>query len=430
MKRPWIGWWLLGLLLSARSILAADVIRLPLSDAIGSATAAYVTDHLAAAERDSAELVVIELDTPGGLDSSMRQIVKAISASSVPVAVYVSPSGARAASAGLFITLAAPIAAMAPGTSIGAAHPVSVGGGSPDSVMAKKVTNDAAAYARSLANRYHRNARWAELAVRESRSLSAEDALRDSVIDLLANDVAALLLAVDGRRVETTAGTRVLRTADARVRTVAMGWRERLLAYLSNPNLAYLLFMAGLLGITLELYHPGAVLPGVVGGIALILAFYAFQNLPVRAAGVLLLVLAIVLFLLEVKVTSYGVLSLGGATSLLLGSLMFFESGSAFRVSLAVLLPAVIALTLFFLFAVTMAARAQRRPALTGAEGMVGEVGRAISDLTPEGRVDVHGEYWRARAASPVAMGTAVRVLRAHGLELEVEPLPADPPRR
>ena len=414
---------LVALLLVATAFAArADlVLKIPLADAIGPATAAFVVDGIARAERDSVDLVVIELDTPGGLDTSMRQIVKAILGASVPIAVYVAPAGARAASAGLFIALAAPIAAMAPGTSIGAAHPVGMGGASPDSVMSKKVTNDAAAYARSLADRTHRNARWAESAVRESRSLSAEEAVRDSVVDLLAENFDALLLALDGRMVKTFDRMHQLHTAQATIRNHEMGWRGRLLSFLSNPNLAYLLFMAGLLGLSLELYHPGAILPGVVGGIAMILAFYAFQNLPVRTAGLLLIVLAIVLFILEVKVTSYGLLSIGGVTSLLLGSLFFFESGAPVRVSLSVVITAVVALSAFFIFALGLAARAQRKKPLTGREGMEGEIGRALTDLSPFGQVDVHGEYWRAHAANPVASGTAVRVLYVRGLELEVE---------
>lgn len=406
-----------------------SVVLLPVSDAIGPVTAHFLVQGIVKAEEQGAEAVVIQLDTPGGLDTSMRQIVKAILGASVPVIVYVAPPGARAASAGLFITLAAPIAAMAPGTNIGAATPVSVGGGeaSPDSSMSSKVKNDAAAYARSLAERRGRNAVWAESAVLRAVSITAEEAVRDSVVDLVASDLSELLRLIDGRTVRTVEGDHVLRTADAPIVRLEMSWREKLLALVSNPSVAYLLFLAGILGIGMELYHPGGILPGVVGGISLILAFFAFQNLPINAAGILLILLGVVLFILEVKVPSYGILSIGGVTSLVLGSLFLFEPGSALRVSLMVLIPTVLVFAAFFTLAVLLAARAQRRPKLGGADGMVGEVGEAVTRLGPDGKVFVHGEYWNARSLFPVAQGAAVRVVRIKGLKLEVEPVPDGP---
>jgi membrane-bound serine protease (ClpP class) len=400
------------------------VFLIPLQDAVGPATARFVCDGLARAEKEHAAAAIIQLDTPGGLDTSMRQIVKRILACSVPVIVYVAPAGARAASAGLFITLAAPVAAMAPGTNLGAATPVGLGGErvSPDSSMAAKITNDTAAYARALAEKHRRNARWAEQAVRQAASLPAEEALADSVVDLVCRDLSDLLERVDGRTVATSEGEIRLQTRGAEVRELHMSGRDRALSWITNPSIAYLLFLAGILGIALELYHPGAILPGVVGGISLIVAFYAFQGLPVRAAGVLLILLSVVLFLLEVKVPSYGVLSLGGLTSLVLGSLMLFEPGSALRVSLAVLIPAVATFAAFFLLVAFLAGRALRRPKQGGAEGMVGEVCRAVSALDPLGKVFVRGEYWNARATRPAAAGAAVRVLRLEGLLLVVEP--------
>jgi membrane-bound serine protease (ClpP class) len=402
------------------------VYLLTLADAVGPVTARYLTTGIERAERADARAVVIEIDTPGGLDTSMRQIVKAILAARIPVITYVAPSGARAASAGVFITLAAPVAAMAPGTNIGAASPVTIGGPiSADSTMKSKITNDAAAYARSLAERYGRNATWAEAAVRKAVSLPAEEAVRDSVVDLMAGSLDELLRLVDGRRVQTAAGPVVLETRGAEVRALGMNWRDRLLALITNPSIAYLLFLAGILGIALELYHPGAILPGVVGGISLILAFFAFQTLPVSAAGVLLILLAVVLFIVEVKVPSYGILSIGGVISLVLGSLFLFEPGSSLRVSLSVIFPAVATFAAFFLFVAYMAARAHRRPVQSGVEGMIGEIGEARTALDPDGKVFVHGEYWNARSSTPVRRGARVRVLKVEGLKLEVEPADA-----
>jgi membrane-bound serine protease (ClpP class) len=405
------------------------VLVLPVANAIGPVTARYLVMGIARAERDSARAVVIQLDTPGGLDTSMREIVKAILASRVPVIVFVSPQGARAASAGMFITMAAPVAAMAPGTSIGAATPVSIGVENPLAsdtlaVMRAKMVNDAAAYARSLAERHGRNADWAERAVRQAASLPAEEARRDSVVDLVSPTIEALLTAIDGRVVRLERGETVLHTAGASILVAPMSQRERILAFLSDPSVAYLLFLAGILGLALELYHPGVILPGVVGAISLILAFFAFQGLPVHAAGILFILLGLVLFVLEVKVTSYGILSIGGVTSLVLGSLFLFGHDPAYRVSLAVVLPAILVFAAAILVVVWLAARAQRRPRLGGLDGMVGSVGEVVTALELEGRVDIRGEYWNAVASVPVPRGCRVRIIRARGLLLEVEPVP------
>jgi len=407
------------------------VYVIPIEDAIGPVIARFAVQGIERAGRDGAAAAVIQMDTPGGLDTSMRQMIKAILGSEVPVVVYVAPSGARAASAGMYITLAAHVAAMAPGTNIGAATPVTIGGGpggaDSSAAMRAKMTNDAAAYARSLAERHGRNAAWAERAVREAASLPAEEALRDTVIDVIASSLPELLAAIDGRAVRLGSGEIRLETRAAEPRHLEMSRRERLLALLSNPSIAYLLFLAGILGIALELYNPGAVLPGVVGGISLILAFFAFQSLPVSAAGILLILLGIVLFILEVKVPSYGVLSIGGVTSLILGSLFLFDRGSAFRVSLSFVLPTALTFAAVFVVVIWLAARAQRRPKQGGVDGMVGEIGSAVTALALEGKVFVHGEYWNARATSPVPAGAQVRVRRVRGLLVEVEPAgPAD----
>lgn len=409
---------------------AGEAVVIPLDDAIGPATARYVTNHLRRAESQGARAVILQLDTPGGLDTSMREIVKAILAAEVPVAVYVAPPGARAASAGFFITLAAPIAAMAPGTNIGAATPVSAGGGevSADTTMKAKVLNDMAAYARSLAERHGRNADWAERAVRRAESLPAQEAVRDSVVDLVAESIPDLLEKMDGRTVRTASGEVTCRTAGLDFRTVEMTWRERLLALLSHPSLAYLLFLAGIMGIAMELYNPGGILPGVIGAIALILAFFAFQSLPVRAAGILLILLAAILFILEVKITSFGLLGLGGVAALVLGSVFLFEPGSAARVSLLVVIPAAATFAAFSLLAATMAARARHLPPRGGLQGMVGAIAETTDRLDPEGRVFLQGEYWNARSDVPVERGARVRVVRAEGLLLMVEPVSGSPP--
>lgn len=423
----WIALLVLAWAASVGSASAGPILRVPLADAIGPATAAFWEHSLEHAEQVAARVIVFELDTPGGLDASMRRIIKATLASSVPVVVFVGPSGARAASAGMFIALSAPLAVMAPGTSIGAAHPVGLGGGSnpADSVMTRKVTNDAAAYARSLAERRGRNAVWAERAVRESVSFSAEEAARDSVVDAVVAGWDELLVWLEGRSVRTVSGEHVLQLRECEVVVLTMGFRERALALLSNPGFAYLLLLTGMLGLGLEFYHPGSVLPGTVGAISLVLAFYAMQSLPIRAAGVLLLVLSMVLFLLEIKVPSFGILSIGGAASLFLGSLFLFETGSAVRLSLGVILPAVLVVTAVFVLAVWAAIQAQKRPVVSGAEALVGSVGQAVTALEPDGRIFVRGEYWNARASCVVAKGVAVRVRGYVGLQLEVDPLGA-----
>lgn len=383
-------------------------------------TASYLKRNLAEAAAKGEGLLLIEMDTPGGLDTAMREIVKEVLASPVPVAVFVAPSGARAASAGAIVALSADICAMAPGTNIGAAHPVSLGE-KPDKVMEEKILNDAEAYAEGIAARRGRNAEVAKRMVRESISLAAEKALAEKVIDLISADRAELLKKLDGWRIVRGERTLALRTAGATVREEGMGTRERILDAIGNPNVAYILLMIGFLGIFFELSNPGVILPGVIGGISLILAFFALQTLPVNYAGVLLILLALVLFIAEIKVVSGGMLTVGGVISMVLGSLLLFESPEPYlRVSWQVIFVTVLAVSAFSVFAVTMAVKAHRRRPTTGVEGLVGEVGKAVSTVAPEGRVFIHGEYWEAWSDEPVAEGERVRVVAVEGLRVKV----------
>ncbi len=393
-------------------------------DAITPITAKFVEEAIAAARAAGADALVIELDTPGGLVTSMREIVKDVLASEVPVIVYVGPSGARAGSAGVFITMAAHVAAMAPGTNIGAASPVAAGGGQIDETMQKKIMNDAAAYIEGLARQRKRNAEWAVKAVRDAASIQAEEAVKLNVVDFLAANVAQLLDKADGRKVEVESREVVVRTKGARIERFEMRWNLRVLSVLANPNLAYLLFLAGLAGIAIEFYNPGAILPGVTGAIALILAMLAFQVLPINYAGLLLIVVGIALLIAEVKIVSHGILGVGGVVALALGSIIFVDwsAPNYLRVSLLVVVPTVTTLTLALLLIVGAAVRSQGRPAMGGEADLVGQVGEARSRIAPEGKVFVHGEYWNGRSATPIEAGERVRVTAIRGFVLEVEP--------
>lgn len=395
---------------------AAGVVNPAMGDLIAGAL------HRAEAER--AACLLIQLDTPGGLESSMRQIVKEIMNSPVPVVVWVGPSGARAASAGVMIVLSADVAAMAPGTNIGAASPVGMSGEDLPKTMAKKAVNDMVAFARSIAAKRQRNGEWAEKAVRESVSITADEAVKLNVVDFLAADEAALLKSLDGFEMKGRQGE-VLRVGGAQLVRLEEGLRSKVLRTLSDPNLAYLLFMIGLAGLYFEFSNPGAIFPGVVGAICLILAFFALQTIPVSYAGVALIVLAIILFVAEIKVVSHGILALGGAVALVLGSLMLFDTPELYmRVSLGVILPTALAFSLFFALVVRLAVRAHRAKPLTGERGIVGEVGRAVEAVGPEGgRVFVHGEYWNALSGAPIEAGAKVRVLAVRDLTLTVERL-------
>ncbi|HXX57643.1 MAG TPA: nodulation protein NfeD [Thermodesulfovibrionales bacterium] len=398
-----------------------EAMVITINGAINPVSAEYIGKSVQQAAKRKAEVLVIELDTPGGLDSSMRKTVKDIVSSEVPVVVFVAPSGARAASAGVFITLAAHIAAMAPGTNIGAAHPVTIGE-KMDKTVSDKATNDAAAYIRSLAERKARNAAWAEDAVRKSVSATENDALRVHVIDLIAKDINSLLTEIDGKEVKTVFGVKVLKTKNAAVIREEMSLRLKILNLISDPNVAYILMLLGFYGLFFELTNPGAVFPGIMGGICLILAFYAFQTLPVNYAGVLLIIFAIILFILEVKITSHGVLTLGGVIAMTIGSLMLFESPGPFmRLSLYLILPAVIVTALFFTLIIGLALKAYRKKPVTGREELLASEGVAKTTITKDGgMVSVHGEIWSAYSDSPIAKDDTIVIDEVRGLKLKV----------
>ena len=389
---------------------------------INPVAAEFITGSIRTAEEEAAECLIIQLDTPGGLDTAMRQIVKAILNAEVPIVVFVGPAGARAASAGVMITMAAHIAAMAPGTNIGAAHPVAMGGGKMSRDMAEKVENDAVAYIQSIATKRNRNVEWAEKAVRESVSISAKEALKKNVIDLICPNLDDLLNQLDGREVEVNGKKVILSTKTAEVRELKMTFRDKILDTLSNPNIAYILMMLGLAGLYFELAHPGVIFPGVIGAICLILAFYSFHTLSVNYAGILLILLGIVLFLAEIKVTSYGLLSIGGTISLLLGSLMLFDSPAPFlRVDPKVLITTVTITAGFFFLIATLAFRAYLRKPASGSEGLIGMTGVATSRIAPRGKVFVHGEYWDAYSEEVIEDGEEVEVIGVKGLKIKVK---------
>jgi membrane-bound serine protease (ClpP class) len=412
--------WGLALPMAARAETAAMHI-VKVSDAIGPGVADFITQAIDEAESAEALGVVIQLDTPGGLAESMRDIVMRILASRLPVVVYVAPGGARAASAGVMITMAADVAAMAPGTNIGAAHPVGAGGKDIDSTMGDKVVNDMVAHARSVAERRGRNADWVEKAIRESVAVTETEALRLGIIDLVADDLDDLLEKIDGR---TIPGKGILKTRGANRLVVQETLRTKVLKTLSDPNIAYILMMIGLAGIYFELSHPGAIFPGAVGGICLVLAFFAFQTLPINYAGFLLIALAVVFFILEMKIASFGLLSLAGIVSLVLGSLMLFKSSDpAMRLSWSVILPTVAMVSGFCALVAGLVFRAQIAAPRTGDSGLLGEQGVVKSALTPYGKVFVHGELWNARADTHLSEGARVRVVGVKGLVLTVEAL-------
>jgi membrane-bound serine protease (ClpP class) len=398
----------------------AAVIKI--NDVITPAVAEFISRSIEQATKENASCLIIQMDTPGGLDLSMRDIIKDIMNAEIPVIVYVGPSGARAASAGAIITIAADVAAMAPSTNIGAAHPVAVGGGKMDRTMAEKVVNDAVAYVKSIAQKKGRNVDWAVRAVRDSVSIPETEALKLKVIDLIAKDLNELLEKIDGKTVEKPKGPIKLATKGLKIKELEMGFRQRFLATLSNPNIAYILMMIGLVGLYFELAHPGAIFPGVIGGISLILAFFAFRTLPVNYAGVLLILLGVFLFIAEIKIASYGLLTMGGLVSLAIGSIMLFDSPAPFlRASFTVIIPTVLATAGFFIFVVAAALRAQLARPTTGSEGIVGEIGVAKTRLAPEGKIFVHGEWWNAYADEGIEPEEKVRVLKNEGLKLKVE---------
>ena len=396
-----------------------DVYIIQVADAISPGTADFIKSGIKTAEENGAACVIIELDTPGGLAESMRLIVQNILASKVPVVVFVYPGGARAASAGVMITMAADVAAMAPGTNIGAAHPVGAGGQEIDKTMSEKVINDMVAQAKSVAEKRDRNAKWVEDAIRESVSVTETEALKENIIDLVATDTDDLIKQLNGREIKDRG---ILKLDDVKKVTIKETLRTKILKTISNPNIAYILMMIGLAGLYFEFSHPGAIFPGVIGAIALILAFFAMQTLPVNYAGILLIVLAIIFFIMEMKITSYGLLSVAGVVSLLLGSLMLFKgSAPEMKLSLQVVLPTIILISGFFVAVAGLVFRAQISKPTTGSAGLVGKIGVVKKALTPEGKVFVHGELWNARAKDPIDKDAKVRVVQVVDLILEVE---------
>lgn len=407
-----------GFALAQKPADVPPVIVMRMEGVIAPPNAEYFARTLRLARERGAQLLVVELDTPGGLMSSMEDIVKAILASDIPVAVYVSPSGAKAGSAGTFITVAAHIAAMAPGTSIGAAHPVSATGEDVPGAMEKKVTNYAASYIRSLAEQRGRNADWAELAVRESAAISEKQALEKRVIDLVAPNLNALLEKIDGRTVKLPQRTVVLKTREAPVQRSEMVLRERLLHVLVNPNVLAILGVLALYGLIAEIQNPGAIFPGVIGAISLLLMLYGFSVLPVSWAGIALLVLAVILFIADAFAPSHGVLTLGGAICMLLGLLMLFETPDpALRVSWVVALTLTALTSLFFLFIVAAGIRAQQARRVTGMEAMKGAVAVARTDIAPRGKIFYDGAYWNAvTEGESIKAGERVVIERMEGL--------------
>ncbi len=411
---------LLSLAQQARPVF--DVITI--NAAITPPVAQYTLAGIAAAEKSGAAGLIILLDTPGGLDTSMREMAKGILNAKVPVIVFVYPPGARAASAGVIITAAAHIAVMAPGTNIGAAHPVAIGiGGAMDKTMAQKVENDAAAYVRAIAEQRGRNADWLEKAVRKSASITAEDALRHRVIDFVAEDVPKLLAMIDKEEIMLSGGKSPVRikSRDAILNEKVMSLRQEILTAISNPNVAYILMLLGLAGLYFEFTSPGALLPGIIGGISLLLAFFSLQTLPVNYAGVLLILFAVILFIAEIKVISHGVLSVGGIVALVLGSMLLFDSSEpAMRLSWGVLLASVATISSFFIVVAVMVVKAQKRRQYFGEEAMVGEVGEAVTDVHATGTAFIKGEYWRAYSDQLIVKGKRVSVVSVEGMILKV----------
>ena len=430
-----------------REVSRGGVVVIDVVGAIGPASAAYVEQAIADAQAVAAAALVLRMDTPGGLDTAMRAIVKAINSARVPVVGFVAPSGARAASAGTYILYACHVAAMAPGTNLGAATPVQIGGlpgrsppdlsGSRDEregarepassgdAKQDKLVNDASAYLRSLAQMRGRNAKWAELAVRGAESLSSAEALELDVIDLIAKDIDDLLAQIDGRTVVTAAGETRLETAGLAVVEIAPDWRSRLLAIISNPNLAYILLLVGVYGLVYEFSNPGAVLPGTVGAVCLVLALYAFQLLPINYAGAALMLLGLALMVAEAFAPSFGALGISGLAAFVVGSLILVDTDApGFGLSVPLVLSLALASSLLLFAVVALALRSRGRPVVTGSEELIGAVGTALSGFPGEGSVHLHGEVWTARSEVPIEPGGPVRVIARDGLTLIVSPVP------
>jgi membrane-bound serine protease (ClpP class) len=416
------------------------VFQLTIDDAIGPATDDYVEKAIETATLEQAVLIVIRMDTPGGLDSAMRSIIKNITNSSIPVAVYVAPTGARAASAGTYILYASHIAAMAPGTNLGAATPVQIGISPPDiqkgknkndkstsnnkSALEKKIINDAVAYIRGLAQLRGRNQEWAEKAVREAASLPARDALKKNVIDILATSMADLLKQVDGREVLVKGKKHRLKTAGLSIKEVNPDWRSRFLSVITNPNIAYILMLVGIYGLILEFYNPGAIVPGTIGAICLFLALYAFQLLPINYAGMGLILLGIALMVGEAFEPSFGMLGIGGVIAFVFGSIILMDTNApGFGIDISLIATFAVTSVIMFVFVVGMAMKARRRPVVSGMEELLGSEALVVEDFEQKGRVNIHSENWSALCNTPLQKGQYVKVIGINGLTLEVEPL-------
>lgn len=432
------------------------VVLLTVADAIGPATADYIARAMAQAVQQNPELIILQIDTPGGLDTAMRDIIQLITSSTVPVATYVAPTGARAASAGTYIIYASHIAAMAPGTNLGAATPVQIGGislpgmdrdkdknavektaeknqkdgGEGDvplaqgDAMSRKIINDASAYIRGLAELHGRNVEWAEKAVREAVSLQAREALALNVIDVVASDISDLLTQIDGREVSVLARKRTLHTAGSSVVEILPDWRSQFLSVITNPNVAYILMLVGIYGLILEFYNPGGLVPGTVGAICLLLALYAFQMLPVNYAGVGLILLGVGLMVAEALQPSFGMLGFGGITALVIGSIILIDTRlPGFKIYLSVIAAVALASAFILTAVVGLALKARGRPVVSGVEEMPGKTGRAVVNFADgKGRVFVHSEIWQAHSTEPIAKDQPIRVVAVQGLTLDVAP--------
>jgi membrane-bound serine protease (ClpP class) len=424
MKNLWLNIILMSaILLSLSTSVYAknDILVIKINDIISPVSSEFIIENIQLANRQGCSAIIIELDTPGGLETSMRSIVKEINQSVIPVIVYVSPSGARAGSAGVFITMAAHVAAMANGTNIGAAHPVNAGGEKMDKTMNEKITNDSAAFIKSIATNRGRNEKWAEDAVRNSVSITEKDALSNKVIDIIANNMDDLLKQLNNREITVNDKKIILITKDAKIIKEEMGIRYKILSIISNPSVAYILMLLGFYGLYFEFTSPGAIFPGVMGSICIILAFYAFQTLPVNMAGVLLIIVGIILFILEVTILSHGILTIGGIIAMFIGSLMLIPASEPFyKISLGVIIPAIFITALFFILTFRLAFTAWKKKPVTGIESMIGKAAVAKTDINKDGTIMIHGELWSAWSDEDIQKGQHIIIEQIQGLKVKV----------